>query len=168
MLDVETRESDTLLNLDKFKDPFAYKLKIERNNETKEITVDMVETFNYLIGLTVKRIEKTSRFNIIADSKKLDNATDGKYMFKELEGTLPTGEKALIIWRKLTDDITLDNIALDAFFTKKGYNPLDFEYDFIFVNGDNNLQNLKVSEEKWKVVLIEEEFKKKMFDVKGL
>jgi len=44
------------------------------------------------------------------------------------------------------------------------YNTLDFEFDLIFVNGDNNLENLKVGDEKWKVCLIEEEFKKRMFE----
>ncbi|MBF0541331.1 MAG: site-specific DNA-methyltransferase [Nitrospirae bacterium] len=168
MLDVETRESDSLLNIDKFKDPFSYKLNIERNGETKQINVDLIETFNYLIGLTVKRIEKTQRFDLETDTKKLIINNNGKYIFRELDGILPNGEKALIIWRRLTDDISRDNYALNAFFVKKGYNPIDFEYDTIFVNGDNNLQNLKEGEERWKVVMIEEEFKKKMFDVKAL
>ena len=32
------------------------------------------------------------------------------------------------------------------------------------VNGDNNVENLKTGDERWKVVLIEEEFGKRMFD----
>jgi adenine-specific DNA-methyltransferase len=33
------------------------------------------------------------------------------------------------------------------------------------VNGDNNLENLKICEERWKVTLIEEEFKRLMFEM---
>ncbi|MBS4023655.1 MAG: site-specific DNA-methyltransferase, partial [Dethiobacter sp.] len=51
MLDIESR--DSLLNLDRFKKPFDYKLKITQNNETKETAIDLVETFNYLLGLAV-------------------------------------------------------------------------------------------------------------------
>jgi adenine-specific DNA-methyltransferase len=36
------------------------------------------------------------------------------------------------------------------------------------VNGDNNLENLKIGEERWKVALIEQEFKRLMFDVEGV
>ena len=40
----------------------------------------------------------------------------------------------------------------------------DSEFDKIYVNGDNTLPNIKTDEEHWKVVLIEEEFKKRMFE----
>ena len=60
------------------------------------------------------------------------------------------------------------NNELDKFFTKQGYNTQDFEFDKIYVNGDNNLENLKVDEDKWKVSLIEEEFKRRMFDVRDI
>ena len=57
-----------------------------------------------------------------------------------------------------------NNEALNAFQSKSKYNPLDNEFDCIYVNGDNNVENLKMGEERWKVVLIEEEFKKRMFE----
>ena len=38
------------------------------------------------------------------------------------------------------------------------------EFDLIYVNGDNLLPNLRRDEDKWKVVLIEEEFTKRMFE----
>lgn len=41
MLDIESRGS--LLNLDIFKEPFDYKMKIAENNETKETNIDTVE-----------------------------------------------------------------------------------------------------------------------------
>ena len=145
-LDIETRESDSLLNIDKFEDPFNYTLQIRHDNELKTTKVDLVETFHYLIGLYVEQTEVIRGFKVI-------------------RGKLRTGEKTLVIWRNTKEK---PNKELDTFFLKQGYNTQDFEFDRIFVNGDNNLENLKVAEDKWKVSLIEEEFKKRMFDVKDM
>ena len=38
------------------------------------------------------------------------------------------------------------------------------EFDLIYVNGVNLLPNLRRDEDKWKVVIIEEEFTKRMFE----
>lgn len=146
MLDIETRESDSLLNIDRFEDPFNYTLEIRRDNELKTTKIDLVETFNYLIGLYVEQTEVIRGFKVIL-------------------GRLRTGEKTLVIWRNTKNKT---NRELDAFFLKQGYNTRNFEFDKIFVNGDNNLENLKDAEDKWKVLLIEEEFKKRMFDVKDV
>ncbi len=143
MLDIETRESDSLLNIDRFEDPFNYTLKIRDDNELKTTKIDLIETFNFLIGLYVEQ-------------------TDVLRGFKVIRGKLRTGEKTLVIWRNTKEK---SNEELDKFFTKQGYNTQDFEFDKIFVNGDNNLENLKVDEDRWKVSLIEEEFKKQMFGV---
>ncbi|MDR9756018.1 MAG: DNA methyltransferase [Thermoanaerobacterales bacterium] len=73
MLDIESRGS--LLNLDIFKEPFDYKMKIAENNETKETNIDMVETFNYLIGLTVTKQKAAVRYNALPDTQsKYKNA----------------------------------------------------------------------------------------------
>ena len=142
MLNVETKASYSLLNIDRFIDPFNYTLKIRRDNELKDEKIDLVETFNYLIGLYVEQTETIRGFKVV-------------------RGKLRTGEKTLVIWRNTQDK---SNEALDEFFQKQKYNTLDFEFDLIFVNGDNNLENLKVGDEKWKVRLIEEEFKKRMWE----
>ncbi len=145
-LDIETRNSDSLLNLDKFDDPFNYTLQIRQDDELKETKIDLIETFNYLIGLYVEQTETIRGFKVI-------------------RGRLRTGEKTLVIWRNVREK---SNADLDEFFLKQKYNTLDFEFDRIYVNGDNNLENLKVEEDKWKVALIEEEFKKRMFDVREI
>ncbi len=50
----ETRESPTLLNITKLQNPFDYQLNIVKDMQTHTQTVDLPETFNYLIGLTVQ------------------------------------------------------------------------------------------------------------------
>jgi len=73
LLDIESRAS--LLNLDKFNDPFNVALSITRNDETRELKVDLPETFNYLLGLRVKTQRRLK----------------GVY---EVTGTTPAGDSA--------------------------------------------------------------------------
>lgn len=169
MIDLETKGS--LLNLEKFKEPFRYEMKITEKNESKKRPVDVVETFNYLIGLTVSSQGAVSYFDAVsAKTPAYEGAVDlvknngGEFGFKQIEGTLPDGRRALVIWRTVSDDILKSNAALDAYFTKYRINPLDREYDVIFVNGDNNLENLRTDKESWKVQMTETEFKARMFE----
>lgn len=169
MLDIEAEGS--ILNLDLFKTPFDYKMKINENNETKDKTVDLVETFNYLLGLAVVRQSVIAYFKSELDDKAsyegavhLVKDIDGEYAFKQIEGTLPDGRRALIIWRNITDDLIASNAALDAYFAKHRINPADREFDIIYVNGDNNLENMKAEDESWKVNMIEFEFRNRMFE----
>ena len=178
MLDVESAGSTSLLNVSAFADPFAYRMNIARSNETKETVVDLVETFNWLLGIKVLRISqkeyRTADFETDAEGRLQISGrarTCGKgegWTFQEVEGQTLSGDKVLVIWRTLTDKPEQDNLMLDAWFGKRNYNTLDFEFSRIYVNGDNNLENLKIGEERWKVALIEQEFKKLMFDVEGV
>ena len=78
-----------------------------------------------------------------------------------VEGVTRRGERTLVIWR---DCDTVDNDALNDFFRRMSYSTRDTEFDRIYVNGDNNLENLRTDEEQWKVVLTEQEFAKRMFE----
>lgn len=142
MLDTETKGD--LFNLEWFKNPFAMSIKTTKNNELVDTHVDMVETFNYLIGLNVETLRYPK---------------DG---YCVVEGTTHIGnERTLVIWRNCNK---VSNEDLNEFFRKQAYCTTDSEFDKIYVNGDNTLPNIKTDEEHWKVVLIEEEFKKRMFE----
>ena len=99
-----------------------------------------------------------------ADFTKLVKNNAGMYGFRQIEGIDPDGKRVLVIWRTISDDLRESNAALDAYFTKHRINPQDREYDIIYVNGDNNLQNLQTAEDMWKVQMTETEFKKRMFE----
>jgi adenine-specific DNA-methyltransferase len=59
MLDFETRGSAALLAQEAFERPFEYTLKIQRGQESpQDERVDLVETFHYLIGMHVRRLER--------------------------------------------------------------------------------------------------------------
>ena len=141
MLDIETR--DSLFNMKWFRNPWNMKLRITRQNETREEKIDVIETFNYLIGLNVT--------SILYPKKGICT----------VDGVTRSGERTLVIWR---DCDTVDNDALNDSFRRMSYSTRDTEFDRIYVNGDNNMENLRTDGEQWKVVLTEQEFAKRMFE----
>ena len=50
----ETRESPTFLNITELQNPFSYQLKIVDGLQVQTQSVDLPETFNYLLGLSVQ------------------------------------------------------------------------------------------------------------------
>ena len=178
MLDVETRGSQSLLNVQAFEDPTAYKLTVKRpgSDESREVYVDLIETFNWLIGLTVRRMTApqmiTAEFERDGEKRlqlkgHLKQQEDSPYWFRVVTGSLPDGRNALIVWRKLTGNMERDNLVLDAWFVEQSYFDEGNEFDVIFVNGSNNLENRKSTKEQWKVRLIEDDFHRLMFEIEG-
>lgn len=175
-LDVESKGSQSLLNVGAFTDPTAYKLVVKTpgSDESREINVDLLETFNWLLGLTVQHITAPRSFNaaFLRDGQgrlqldgRLRQDADGPWWFRTVTGTTPEGRKTLVVWRKLTGNAEQDNLVLDTWFKdKQVYSVRDGEFDLIYVNGDNTLENLRVDPETWKVRLIEEDFQRLMFD----
>ncbi|MCX6032534.1 MAG: DNA methyltransferase [Chloroflexi bacterium] len=146
MLDAESRAS--LLNVRVFENPFGYTLEVATGivGETRPVAADLVETFNYLLGLRVRHVDAIQGYRVV-------------------QGLNPQGERVLVIWRNLKEK---SNADLEVFFRKQDYNPRDMEFDLIYVNGDNHLENLRRPDETWKVRLIEEEFMRLMFDVQDV
>jgi len=166
MLDKEASGSASLLNVEMLDKPFSYKMNITRNFESAERNIDLVETFNYLVGLTVKKSHAlvtfdadfvTAEYGALSATLKPGTA----YKFKAVEGTAPNGEATLVIWREMSEDIAKDNAALDAYFLSL---PKARDFKRIYVNCDNNLMNLRADDENWQVVLVDEEMKKRMFE----
>jgi len=54
VLDFETRASETLLNVERMNAPFRYKLTLRDGEQTRNLPVDLPETFAYLLGMRVK------------------------------------------------------------------------------------------------------------------
>jgi adenine-specific DNA-methyltransferase len=125
MLDIETRDSASLLNLGALQNPFAYKLRVaDADNEIQETNVDLVETLNYLLGLHVKTRDADE--NVVLVTGNL----------------VQTGESVFILWRNIEQ---VDDESLRRIFDEyKGG-----QYDFAYVNGDNTLNapNLRLIEE---------------------
>ena len=141
MLDFESQGS--LLDLERFETPFDYQLLIASSTvgETEATPVDLVETFNYLLGLHVQSIRKIEGALVI-------------------RGTTRDEKQVLVIWRTVSE---MDNDQLNDFF-KTNLTDESQEITDIYVNGDNNLANIRPADQHWNVHLTEESFHRLMFE----
>jgi adenine-specific DNA-methyltransferase len=130
MIKFETEGSPSLLNLKQFTNPFEYKLKtISGNNKEEIVNVDLVETFNYLIGL------KINKYRYLIDN-------DGrKYVFVLGEKNY---RKVAIVWRSIADiKLEKDKENIDKIIN-------DFKPEEIYINGDSLVKNYKPIESEFK------------------
>ena len=152
MLEIESRGS--LLSVEQFDKPFDCKLKVtvDSAGAYEERTIDLVETFNYLIGLRVKHIDM-----------HWDKG------FVTVTGWLSSGEKTLVLWR---DVERVDYEQLNRLCNKLAINPADSEFEVVYINGDHNIPAVFTSTEAeggitktLKIRQIEAEFLNRMFAV---
>jgi adenine-specific DNA-methyltransferase len=171
MLDVESRGSASLLDTSTFVDPRRYSLRIKSpgSDETKETNVDLIETFNWLLGLRVKQIAASETFSAkfterdMRLSATLTVDDSGEHWFRQVRGLLPDGRDALIVWRTLTGNVEHDEAVLLSWFDSKGHLRSEM-LDVVYVNGDCNLAAVKPSGTHWEIEPIEARFEQLMFD----
>jgi adenine-specific DNA-methyltransferase len=139
----ETASSASLLNLDLFENPFDYRLDVSAPDSSSvrvSTPVDLIETFDFLLGLRVTR-----RYT-----------RDG---FRVVEGADADGSRTLIIWRNAREQ---DNDALNRFFTEQDYGAQGFH--LVYANGDHTLGMTRGDGETWQDRMIEMDFKRLMFE----
>lgn len=168
MLDFETRGSKSLLDVKAFADPTAYALNVKRpgKSESRVTNVDLLETFNWLLGLRATRIAAPQTFaatferdaqSRICHRGGLEANAAGKWWLRSVTGTTPEGRKALVIWRNLTASAEEDNLVLDAWFAERAFASRGL--DLVYVNGSCNIEGAR---------LLEEHFQRLMFDADGV
>ena len=132
MLDFESRDSPCRLNPDLLSRPFDYEMRIMENGAVVNKKLDLVETFNYLLGLTVDKIERR---------------TNGENEYVIVRGR-QGGKSVVVIWRS-TDGL---NLEADKKFVEReilGEN----EPELLYMNGQSFVP---------RVLSIEKEFKLRM------
>ncbi|NMK45199.1 DNA methyltransferase [Achromobacter sp. Bel] len=154
-LDVESRGS--LLSVEDFRRPLDYTLNVavDSAGAFEPRKIDLVETFNYLIGLRVKHIDAQPQRGFVT-----------------VTGTLPSGESCLVLWR---DCDMLDYEGISKLCDKLAINPADNEFDVVYLNGDHNIPTVltQTAEEGGatrvlKLRQIEPEFLERMFSVEDI
>jgi adenine-specific DNA-methyltransferase len=133
MLDLETKQSETLLNVAKLDAPFDYKLK--RHGKDEPLPVDLPETFNYLIGLHVA-------------SRTVHNNKGTRYLVYRGKSD---GRETVILWRT-TRGWKQEQFEADRDFVAK--QKLTEAAEDIFVNTDSFIKDARS---------LDPVFKKKMF-----
>lgn len=147
LLDANTNRA--ALDLHAFGKPFGWTTEVRRGGliDPKH-PVDLIETFNYLLGITV------SRYQYFGSPNEL----------RYIEGTVQEHgqqRRVLILWR---DVDAVSDAKILALFDDKQFAPVSHrEYDRIYINGDPTLANLRRDDEHWKVLAIEDEFKRLSF-----
>jgi len=154
MLDVESRGS--LLSVEHFNNPFNLNLKvtIDSAGAYEERQIDLIETFNKLIGLKVKHVDMQTELG-----------------FATVVGILPSKEKTLVLWRDVDG---VDYERLNRLCEKMAINPADSEFDVVYINGDHNIPSVFSSTEAeggvtktLKIRQIEPEFMTRMFNMEA-
>jgi len=184
-LDLELGPS--LFNLEAFRDPWTYTInaQLAGDAESKRHRVDLVETFNYLIGLKVHAYGPLERYS--ADFERAEHAdglgrtkitgrlrrdANGPFTFQRVEGELNPASnggnatRVLVVWRKLTDDPEKDAAVLDAWMARHRETTRERtehrDYHMIYINGPVTLP--QPTAEIRTVFPTEETFKIKMFE----
>jgi len=144
-LDFETKDSPYLLNIEELKNPFAYKLKVNLSEvgEPQEVVVDIPETFNYLLGIKLKKIKK-----------RKNNGKDYLFILGEKEG-----QTYAIVWRELSGNE--EEAKKDKEFIKKELK--DWRPQLVYVNcPENTVLTPDFGDFQVEIRYIEPEFKKLM------
>ena len=145
------------LSVEDFRRPFDYLMNIavDSAGAFEPRKVDLVETFNYLIGLRVKHIDAQPERGFVT-----------------VTGTLPGGESCLVLWR---DCDVLDYEGVRKLCDRLAINPADNEFDVVYINGDHNIPTVltQTSEEGGatrvlKLRQIEPEFLERMFSTEDV
>jgi adenine-specific DNA-methyltransferase len=119
MLDFESEGSPTLLPKGTFDRPFEHELQIEQNGTGREpTTVDLVETFHYLIGAEVRKYWREIH-------------QERKYVVTECD---VGNEKTLIIWRR-KEDLSYED---EKEWVEQEFDPA--YYDRVYVNGESYIE----------------------------
>ena len=90
MLKWETKDSETLLNPSRLLSPFGYRLKVHTNGNTVDRLVDIAETFNYLLGLVVRK-------------RRVHTDGDRRYLLFRGGTHDAPGSTVVVIWRDTVD-----------------------------------------------------------------
>ncbi|MDY0343046.1 MAG: site-specific DNA-methyltransferase [Lentimicrobium sp.] len=132
-LEFETRGSQALVNTTAMQDPWNYTLKVwDGFTYDTEQAVDLIETFNYLIGLHMQKCF-TKQIN------------DKKYQF--IHGHNNANKKIVVVWRNVKDwtldDYRADGEALNAELK-------DVARDLLYINEQANIDGYHPIEEVFK------------------
>jgi adenine-specific DNA-methyltransferase len=132
-LEFETKGSQTLVNTAAMQDPWDYQLKVwDGFTYDTEQAVDLVETFNYLIGLHMQK----------CITKELNSK---KYQF--IYGHNNANKNILAVWRSVKD-WSVDDFKADAATLKTELKA--FEYDLLYINDQAHIESYQPIEEVFK------------------
>lgn len=112
VMDMQSQQN--WMHTDWMANPFGVKMQITHGNEKTEQTIDVVETFNYLLGMNVEKMQWPA---------------EGMQV---VMGTTRRGKRTMIIWRN-TAQVTDEDVK--AFLSSVDHKP----FKQIYINGETTL-----------------------------
>ena len=134
MLRWETKASETLLNAAELTSPFTYRLRVHSNGEKQERTVDLPETFNYLLGLNVR-------------TRRTYDDDGRRYLVYRGETRAQAEREVAVIWRE-TAGWSEDDFERDRAFVAE--QEMAAGADAVYVNGDSAIPDANAIEPLFK------------------
>lgn len=134
MLDFETRDSSPCrFNVEKLTKPFDYMLRITHGNELKDEKVDIVETFNYLLGIHVRKVRALNNngtyYRVVFGRKNEDEIA---IIWRDTESIDLKADKAFIE-RTILSGIKPSKVYINADFYVEGALPIEPEFKKLMV-----------------------------------
>ena len=139
--------SASLLNLAKLEHPFAYTIEVLGEDGPRTETVDLVETFNFLYGLHVQRIEtwRDEAGNPPAGARAGRD-------YRAVKAKNADGRRVLVLWRDMEKlDPAVERQFLEARLKQDG------PFDEAWINGDTATPGVQSLDGLFKRLLEEEE-----------
>ena len=136
-LEHETAGSPTLLDIEQFERPFEYKLNVTGpGGVLAPRPVDLMTTFNFLLGLTIHTIRHFQR---------------NEETYVRVVGTNQEGQRVCVIWRNVPslEEMDAENKWVEETVLA------DLEYDKLYINGESVIPG---------ALSTEEEFQRRMFE----
>ena len=125
MLQWGAKGSATLLNVKALNRPFDYKLRLNGNGDGEDMTVDLPETFNYLLGLAVR-------------TRRVYDDEGRRYLV--CAGSTRDRQRVVVIWRN-TEGWTLEDRERDRDFVAD--RDMTSGADEIWMNGDSMVKDAR-------------------------
>lgn len=133
----ESKRSPTLVNVEAFKNPFTYKLRVIKDGTILHETVDVIETFNYLLGLKTRQFRHVSMGEQSTDDWIIVLGIDRK------------GRKTCIVWRPLDEDVDFKEDA------RRVQQVMDqFKPEIMYINGDCAIPDVRSIEPTFKALMV--------------
>jgi adenine-specific DNA-methyltransferase len=139
MLDFETRNSATLLNVEKLASPFDYKLTLHENGKTSATQVDLPETFAYLLSMRVA-------------TRKAYHDDGRRYLV--YRGATAERDDVAVVWRD-TSGWGVEELKRDRAFVSESGMVEDAQE--VLLNGDSLIPDAKPLDAAFKRLMLPEE-----------
>ena len=93
LLNVETRGSQSLLNIDAFADPTAYALVVKKPGSDEQVKqhIDLIESFNYLLGLRLENMAAPQTFTASFTRKPDPELPEDQHTKLVVDGKIKAG-----------------------------------------------------------------------------